>query len=113
MNQRLSILHKMFVRPSQQVLFFTYTEIGRISGGIQLERILIGIMVDGKNSKSTTLKLYEKHNQLPIRLIAFSADDIMLNKMAVRGLYRKGKLLKEKVFPFPRVVYNRSFHKHA
>ncbi|MEV5027764.1 YheC/YheD family protein [Paenibacillus sp. LPE1-1-1.1] len=77
-----------------------------------MERTMIGIMVDGKSSRSTTLKLYERHNQLPIRLIAFSADDIMLNKMAVRGLYQEGKLLKEKVFPFPCVVYNRSFHKH-
>ncbi|RKL64747.1 hypothetical protein CR203_24605 [Salipaludibacillus neizhouensis] len=74
-------------------------------------RPLIGILVDSKKKRKKVLGLYERYHGNPVQLFIFTAPDILWNKQCIIGLYREGKRWKEKKFPFPMVVYNRSYNR--
>jgi len=72
---------------------------------------LAGILVSDKESKKAALNLYQYHNNLPLKLFAFSCKDVLWSKKRILGLCQSGQGLAEKTFPFPCVIYNRCYNK--
>jgi glutathione synthase/RimK-type ligase-like ATP-grasp enzyme len=79
---------------------------------IRLEnRPLIGILVTKRNSRKRILQLYQRYHNLSLKLYAFTPADIVWKERRIIGLSLKKGIWKQSSFPFPHVVYNRSFNK--
>jgi hypothetical protein len=74
-------------------------------------RPLIGILVTKKNSRKRTLQLYQRYHNLNLKLYAFTPADILWKEQRIIGLSLRKGIWKQNSFPFPHVVYNRSFNK--
>jgi glutathione synthase/RimK-type ligase-like ATP-grasp enzyme len=74
-------------------------------------RPLIGILVTKRNSRKRILQLYQHFHNLSLKLYAFTPGDILWKERRIIGLCLKKGLWKQHSFPFPHVVYNRSFNK--
>jgi hypothetical protein len=74
-------------------------------------RPLIGIMVTKRSSRKRILELYRHYHNLNLKLYAFTPADILWKKGRIIGLSLKKGIWKQHSFPFPHVVYNRSFNK--
>lgn len=69
----------------------------------------IAIMVTGRKRRKKILKLYGRTHNLPVKLFAFTARDILWKKKKIRGLVRMGNKWRERAFPIPHAVYNQSY----
>jgi hypothetical protein len=79
---------------------------------IRLEnRPLIGILVTKRSSRKRILQLYQRYHNLSLKLYAFTPADIVWKERRIIGLSLKKGIWKQSSFPFPHVVYNRSFNK--
>jgi hypothetical protein len=74
-------------------------------------RPLIGILVTKRNSRKRILELYQRYHNLNLKLYAFTPADILWKEQRIIGLSLKKGIWKQSSFPFPHVVYNRSFNK--
>ena len=72
---------------------------------------IIGVLVSTRNERKTNLKLYQGHHTLPLKLFAFSREDINWDKHKIIGLCQIGSKWEEKLFPFPHAVYNQCYNK--
>ncbi|MFC5449154.1 YheC/YheD family protein [Paenibacillus aestuarii] len=72
---------------------------------------VVGILVSKRNSKKRTLRLYQRYNNLDIKLYAFTPADILWKKQRITGLCLQKGIWKQRSLPFPDVVYNRCFNK--
>lgn len=74
-------------------------------------RPLIGILVTKRNSRKRILKLYQRYDNLNLKLYAFTPADILWKEQRIIGLRLKKGIWKQSSFPFPHVVYNRCLNK--
>ncbi|MFD0694218.1 YheC/YheD family protein [Paenibacillus sp. GCM10027628] len=74
-------------------------------------RPLIGILVTKRNSRKRILELYQRNHNLNLKLYAFTPADILWKEQRIIGLSLTKGIWKQSSFPFPHVVYNRSFNK--
>jgi hypothetical protein len=75
------------------------------------KRPLIGIMVTKRNSRKRILELYQRYDNLNLKLYAFTPADILWNEQRIIGLSLKKGIWKQSPLPFPHVIYNRCFNK--
>ncbi|MBP3964689.1 YheC/YheD family protein [Paenibacillus lignilyticus] len=72
---------------------------------------LVGILVTERINRKSILKLYQRYDKMNVKLFAFTPADIDWEQQRIHGLSLNKGLWKQGVFPFPHVVYNRSFNK--
>jgi glutathione synthase/RimK-type ligase-like ATP-grasp enzyme len=77
------------------------------------KRPLIGIMVTKKISRKSILGLCQRFQNQNLRLYAFTPADIHWKKQRIIGLSLKNGKWIQRIFPFPRVVYNRCYYKDS
>ncbi|WP_082927704.1 YheC/YheD family protein [Paenibacillus oryzisoli] len=75
------------------------------------KRLWIGIMVTKRNSRKRILALCQRYQSQNLRLYAFTPADIRWKMQRISGLSLKNGKWIQRIFPFPRVVYNRCFNK--
>ncbi|WP_158738696.1 YheC/YheD family protein [Alteribacillus sp. YIM 98480] len=73
---------------------------------------LIGIMVNKRNQRKSTLRLYYQYKEnTPVQLFAFTPKDINWKTKRIQGgCYINGKW-ETKTFRFPHAVYNRCYQR--
>lgn len=69
----------------------------------------LGMIVRRRNRRKLILHIYNRYNHSDINLIAFNLEDMNWKKRQIHALYMKKDILKEGVFPFPQVIYNRCY----
>ncbi|MGO4500325.1 YheC/YheD family protein [Paenibacillus sp. 2RAB27] len=77
------------------------------------KRLLIGIMVTKRISRKSILGLCQRYQNQNLRLYAFTPADIRWKKQRIIGLSLKNGKWIQRMFPFPRVVYNRCYNKDS
>ncbi|MNH94856.1 Endospore coat-associated protein YheD [compost metagenome] len=72
---------------------------------------LLGILTTKRNNRKKILELYQRNNNLNMKLYAFTPADIRWKEPRIIGLSLNKGIWKQSSFPFPHVVYNRCFNK--
>ncbi|NBD25198.1 YheC/YheD family endospore coat-associated protein [Paenibacillus glycinis] len=75
------------------------------------KRRFIAIMVPTRRARKPTLRFYQRCCDPNTAIYAFCPDDIIWSERRIIGLRRYKRSYRQRVFPFPLVVYNRCFNK--